>query len=121
MFPTHAAFNIPANFNVGGGIALGAPASDSDQVPQLIQVQQAIAYALSTISAKPSCKCAATASVNLAANAAGSYDGITVDVGDRILLWQQTNVGQNGTYKIIYNVFAGANRLVRSIRKAHDH
>lgn len=137
-FATNTAFGIPSNVNVGGGITTLTPASEPDELPQKQQLDDAVDTLTSAIDAKPSlgdvetliavavanaelaidvkpsCKCAATESVNFAANASGTYDDVSVDAGDRVFIGFQPDPIDNGTYEIRFNVLAGANRLVRS-------
>jgi hypothetical protein len=50
------------------------------------------------LKAKQSCKAATTTDISLINPGSNAFDGVVVEVGDRILVWQQANAAENGIY-----------------------
>jgi hypothetical protein len=89
---------------VEGNIAInGTPTSDNHVVTKAYVDNLARG-----LKAKQSCKVATTGNVNLSNPGTNTFDGVTVSVGDRILVWQQTDPAENGIY-----VFNGSNSYMK--------
>lgn len=77
--------------NVGDGV------SSSDAINKG-QLDAAIASINSIFDAKESCKVASTANVNISNPGTSTFDGVTVNNGERVLLKNQSSPAENGIY-----------------------
>jgi len=83
-----------SDISVAGNITInGTPSSDNHAVTKAYVDNLARG-----LKAKQSCRVATTENVNLSNPRSGSFDGVDVRQGDRILVWKQTDPAENGIY-----------------------
>ena len=79
---------------------LGAPTSGSNDAARIVDVENAVQSAAAGIDSKPSVRVVSTTNIASLSGTATSIDGITLAVGNRVLLVGQTTAIQNGVYVV---------------------
>lgn len=76
---------------------LGTPAAASNDAARIVDVENAVA-GLSSIYKFRNARVASTANINLSNPGTASFDGVTLNNGEKILVKDQTTTNQNGIY-----------------------
>lgn len=91
------AFTGNQSFGNNKATNLGTPTAGSNDAARIVDVENAIA-GLASIYRYITARVASTANVNISNPGTASFDGVTINNGERILLWQQSAQAENGPY-----------------------